>query len=100
MKGGNIDSILILPTDIAMIPTSSVALARERRSSSLASTIKFFINSRTFSAYGRKACSAAAATEPIADCKKINRNHKLMVKRRKMNFTLNDHQIQTNDAGL
>jgi len=37
----------------------------------LVSTMKLFINSRTLSAYGRKACSAAAATEPIADCKEI-----------------------------
>jgi len=60
-------SILVRPTAIATIPTNSVALARETRSSSFVSTIKPFIISRTFSAYGINACSAAAATEPIAD---------------------------------
>jgi hypothetical protein len=71
MKGAKIGSILTLPIDIATIPTSSVALAREQRSSSLVSTMKFFINSRTLLANGRKACSAAAATKPIADYKEI-----------------------------
>jgi hypothetical protein len=71
MKGVKIGSILILPIDIATIPTSSVALAREQRSSSLVSTMKFFIYSRTLSAYGRKACSAVVATKPIADCKEF-----------------------------
>jgi hypothetical protein len=36
------------------------------------STIKPFVISRTFSAYGIKACSAAVATEPIADCRKYH----------------------------
>jgi hypothetical protein len=34
---------------MATIPTSSVALARDRRSSSLVSTMNDFINSRTLS---------------------------------------------------
>lgn len=74
IKGGRIGSILVLPTDIATIPTNSVALARERRSSSLVSTMKCFINSRTFSAYGMNAFSAAFATEPIADCNTSKEN--------------------------
>jgi hypothetical protein len=68
MKGGKMDSILALPTAIATIPTSSVALALATKSASLVNTIKHFINSRTFSAYGMKAPSAAEAKDPIADC--------------------------------
>ena len=70
MKGGKIGSILALPTTMATIPTSSVALALERRSSSFVSTMKDFMSSKTRSAYGRNACSEADATEPIADCRK------------------------------
>jgi len=39
--------------------------------------MKFFINSRTLSAYGRNACSEADATEPIADYKKIKMEFKI-----------------------
>ena len=78
MKGGKIGSILALPTDIATIPANSVALALERRSSSFVSTINIFINSRTLSAYGRKACSAADATEPIADYNTSKQNVKTL----------------------